>query len=105
SAKGCWSSDRFRSGVPDLLRAGRGPVGDPAGRRDQAAAGTGHRGGEGAVGKLQGAQGARGARRRGVMVLTRSFKEIVQARLQRDPAFRQALLMEGVNCLLGGDVE
>jgi DNA-binding phage protein len=39
------------------------------------------------------------------MALTRSFKEIMQARLERDPAFRQALLMEGVNCLLGGDVE
>jgi DNA-binding phage protein len=39
------------------------------------------------------------------MALTRSFKEIVQARVRRDPAFRQALLMEGVNALLGGDVD
>ena len=39
------------------------------------------------------------------MVLTRSFKETVQARVRRDPAFRQALLMEGVNALLDGDVE
>lgn len=39
------------------------------------------------------------------MALTRSFKEIVQARVQRDPAFRQALLAEGVNALLGGDVD
>ena len=39
------------------------------------------------------------------MVLTRSFKAVVQARLQRDPAFRQALLMEGVNALLAGDVD
>ena len=39
------------------------------------------------------------------MVLTVAFKEIVQARVRRDPAFAQALLREGVNCLLGGDVE
>ena len=29
------------------------------------------------------------------MALTRSFKETVQARVQRDPAFRDALLAEG----------
>jgi len=39
------------------------------------------------------------------MALTRSFKEIVQARVQRDPAFARGLLAEGVNALLGGDVE
>jgi len=39
------------------------------------------------------------------MVLTRSFKETVQARVQRDPAFREALLAEGVDALLAGDVD
>ena len=39
------------------------------------------------------------------MALTRDFKETMQARAQRDPAFRQALLEEGVSCLLAGDVE
>jgi DNA-binding phage protein len=39
------------------------------------------------------------------MGLTRSFKEIVQARVQRDPAFREALLAEGVDAFLAGDVE
>ncbi|NQV82572.1 MAG: transcriptional regulator [Rhodospirillales bacterium] len=39
------------------------------------------------------------------MALTKDFKETIQARLQRDPAFREALLMEGVDCLLSGDVE
>lgn len=39
------------------------------------------------------------------MALTRSFKETVQARVARDPAFKQALLNEGVNALLEGDVE
>ena len=39
------------------------------------------------------------------MALTRDFRETVRARAQRDPEFRRALLQEGVECLLGGDVE
>ena len=39
------------------------------------------------------------------MPLTRDFKETIQARMERDPGFREALLEEGVECLLGGDVE
>ena len=39
------------------------------------------------------------------MALTRSFKETVQARVQRDDAFREALLAEGVDAFLAGDVE
>lgn len=39
------------------------------------------------------------------MALTRAFKETVLARVERDPAFRDALLTEGVNALLEGDVE
>ncbi len=39
------------------------------------------------------------------MVLTRDFKETIQARVERDPAFREALLKEGVECLLSGDME
>jgi DNA-binding phage protein len=39
------------------------------------------------------------------MVLTRSFKATVQARAQRDPAFRDALLIEGIEALLAGDVD
>jgi DNA-binding phage protein len=39
------------------------------------------------------------------MALTRSFKETVQARVQSDPAFREALLTEGVDALLSGDVD
>ncbi|MBX3532249.1 MAG: transcriptional regulator [Rhizobiaceae bacterium] len=39
------------------------------------------------------------------MPLTRSFKETVQARAQRDPVFREALLTEGVEALLVGDVD
>ena len=39
------------------------------------------------------------------MALTRSFKETVQARAKRDPAFRKALFVEGVEAFLAGDVD
>ena len=39
------------------------------------------------------------------MALTRNFKETIQARIERDPAFREGLLKEGVDCLLSGDIE
>lgn len=39
------------------------------------------------------------------MALTRDFKETIRARIERDPAFREELLKEGVDCLLSGDVD
>ncbi len=39
------------------------------------------------------------------MALTKDFKDTIQARAQGDPAFRKALLQEGVECLLAGDVD
>lgn len=39
------------------------------------------------------------------MPLTRSFKDTVKARAGRDPAFREALLTEGVDALLAGDID
>jgi DNA-binding phage protein len=39
------------------------------------------------------------------MALTRNFKETIQARVRRDPAFREALLKEAVDCLLADDLE
>jgi DNA-binding phage protein len=39
------------------------------------------------------------------MPLTREFKETVQARLQSDRKYRKALLREGVECLLAGDLD
>ena len=39
------------------------------------------------------------------MALTRDFKVTVRERLQRDPAFRETLLKEAVDCLLSSDVE
>jgi DNA-binding phage protein len=38
------------------------------------------------------------------MGLTRSFKETVKSRAERDAAFREALLTEAVELLLAGDV-
>jgi len=39
------------------------------------------------------------------MPLTRSFKDTVQARVNRDPEYRNALFQEAVETLLEGDVE
>ena len=39
------------------------------------------------------------------MSLTRDFKETVQARIERDTAFREELLKEGIECMLSGDVD
>ena len=39
------------------------------------------------------------------MPLTHDFKETIRVRAQRDPAFRQALLSEGVECIINGDLE
>jgi hypothetical protein len=40
-----------------------------------------------------------------MMALTKDFKDTMQACAQRDPALRKALLQEGVECLLAGDVD
>jgi DNA-binding phage protein len=39
------------------------------------------------------------------MGLTRDFKETILARAQADPKFRDALLKEGIDTLLAGDVD
>ena len=39
------------------------------------------------------------------MALTREFKETIQARVRRDPSFRQALLRESTEIMLTGDIE
>jgi hypothetical protein len=38
------------------------------------------------------------------MRLTRDFKETIRARVDRDPKFRRALLREGVEAMLAGDI-
>jgi DNA-binding phage protein len=39
------------------------------------------------------------------MPLTRDFKETIRSRVKRDPGFRKALLREGIENFLSGDVE
>ena len=39
------------------------------------------------------------------MALTRSFRDTVKARIERDPAFRDAMLSGAIELLLSGDVE
>jgi len=39
------------------------------------------------------------------MVLTRDFKETIKNRIENDPAFREELLKEGIECLLVGDMD
>ena len=39
------------------------------------------------------------------MSLTRDFKQTIKARVEGDPAFREEMLKEGVECLLSGDVD
>ena len=39
------------------------------------------------------------------VALTRSFKDLVQRRVADDPAFGEALLREGIDAMLAGDVD
>lgn len=39
------------------------------------------------------------------MALTRDFKETILERVERDSAFREALLIDGIECLLVGDMD
>ena len=39
------------------------------------------------------------------MVLTRDFKVTIKDRVERDPAFREELFKEGVECFLTGDID
>ena len=39
------------------------------------------------------------------MALTRSFKELVERHIGTDPAFAEALLLEGIETMLAGDLE
>ena len=39
------------------------------------------------------------------MALTRSFKELVQRRVTKEPAFGAALLREGIDIMLAGDID
>ncbi len=48
---------------------------------------------------------AREAERRRAMARTKSFKELVQGRVKADKKFAEALLREGIDAMLSGDVD
>src|SRR5260370_12209293 len=50
-------------------------------------------------------QAGKRGRKVATMALTRDFKETIRARVKRDPGFRKALLREGIENFLSGDVE
>src|SRR5713226_2014835 len=54
---------------------------------------------------LAAAHGEKRGRKVTTMALTRDFKETIRARVKRDPGFRKALLREGIEKFLSGDVE
>src|ERR1017187_4804015 len=54
---------------------------------------------------MAGLQTAKRSRKVTTMALTRDFKETIRARVKRDPGFRKALLREGIENFLSGDVE
>ena len=71
-----------------------------------------HRSGQGFVGGVQGAQEGPGPQSRQWpgkevthMALTRNFKQTVVERVERDPAFAQALLDEAATLFLNGEPE
>lgn len=39
------------------------------------------------------------------MALTKDFRDTIKNRVERDAAFREELLKEGIECLLAGDVD
>jgi hypothetical protein len=62
------------------------------------------RGGDRDVGGVPASQ-AQPEMKEGTMALTRSFKELVQRHVAEDPAYAEALLREGIDTLLSGDVD
>jgi len=54
---------------------------------------------------MAGLQAAQDFGKVNAMALTRDFKETIRARVKRDPGFRRALLREGIENLISGDVE
>jgi hypothetical protein len=56
-------------------------------------------------GRITGAAGAGRGEREGKIALTRSFKELVQRHVAADPAYGEALLREGIDTMLTGDID
>ncbi len=56
-------------------------------------------------GRITSSAGAGRGEMEGKMALTRSFKELVQRHVAADPAFGEALLREGIDTMLTGDID
>jgi putative addiction module killer protein len=72
--------------------------------RHQEAAAARYRGGARLLAGLQAANARQTIRRR-TMARTKSFKDLVQQNVKRDRKFAEALLREGVDAMLSGDVD
>src|ERR1700741_40399 len=59
----------------------------------------------GPIGRTTKTENADGAERRRTMAKTKSFKELVQGRVKTDRKFAEALLREGIDAMLSGDVD
>jgi DNA-binding phage protein len=58
-----------------------------------------------AAGRITNVANAAAHEREQTMALTRSFRDTVQVRIQREPAFGQALFQEAVQLLMDGDID
>jgi putative addiction module killer protein len=82
-----------------------GGVGDSADRRDEEAPATRYRYGARLLARLQARQTQSALNGDGEMTKSRSFNDLVQRHVKGDKKFAEALLREGVDALLSGDVE
>ena len=73
-------------------------------RRHQTAAANGYQDSVEELGGLQ-AAAAQGKVMEANMALTKSFKDLVQRRVAKEPDFAEALLREGIDTMLTGDIE
>src|SRR5277367_5718496 len=103
--------NQFRPRLPRVLRNGRRADCDSSRWGHETAPTERHQGGRRPVERLQAAErrretaGNEAAARRGMkMALTRDFRETVQARVKRDPAFRKGLLSDAMENPLSGDL-
>ncbi|WP_442581768.1 helix-turn-helix domain-containing transcriptional regulator [Mesorhizobium sp. ASY16-5R] len=95
-------ADRLGTWHPDLPRLRWFETHYIAGRRDQEPTAIGYRPVAGPLGGLQASQTVEGVK---AMALSRSFKETVRARAERDPEFRAALLGEAVEAFAAGEAD
>jgi putative addiction module killer protein len=95
----------FRAGISGLFRARRRDIAYLADGRNEEAAAARHRRGDHLLARLQTRQARHTLKGTTKMARTKSFKELVQHQVKGDAKFAEALLREGVDAMLSGDVE